>query len=187
MKLTKLVLFLIVIAILANIFRHRHDRNLLYALAEQGKELQQTKAQLQETKHLLANAEKKLGFLNQHKTSVHVTAFTGQGSFANGLPTKLSYAVPEHILPANRVLSIALSPRARRDLDARMNDYIVLLDKAQHKKMLARFVDTTSDAEQRPVVDVYFANLNEARVFGRQHYFAVNISGENSPFRQDQQ
>ena len=35
-----------------------------------------------------------------------------------------------------------------------MNDYIVLLDRNQQKVRLARFVDTTSAQEQRPVVDV---------------------------------
>jgi hypothetical protein len=65
-----------------------------------------------------------------------------------------------------------------------LNDYIVLLDNHQQKTRLARFVDTTSANEQRPVVDVLFALHDEARLFGRQRYQAVNISGEGSPFHE---
>jgi hypothetical protein len=113
-----------------------------------------------------------------------VTAFTGQGSFANGLKTDSSYAVPNHTLPEDKVLSIALSPTAQRNLHARLNDYIVLLDKNQQKTRLARFVDTTSANELRPVVDVFFARQEEARTFGRQHYLAVNVSADDSPFQE---
>lgn len=83
---------------------------------------------------------------------------TGQGSFASGQQTAQSYAVPLQILPEDKVLNIALSPTARRNLHARMNDYIVLLDKNQQIARLARFVDTTAAKELRPVVDVFFAN-----------------------------
>jgi len=78
-----------------------------------------------------------------------VTGFTGQGSFASGMKTAESYAVPNHVLPEDKVLSIALSPTAQRNLHARMNDYIVLLDKGQQKTRLARFVDITSANEVR--------------------------------------
>ncbi len=152
-------------------------------LAAQGSELERTKLQLQKTEHLLASAENKLGFLNQHKTAVQVTAFTGQGSFASGQKTAQSYAVPQHILPEDKVLNIALSPTARRNLHARMNDYIVLFDKYEQKTRLARFVDTTSSSELRPVIDIFFAKEREALTFGRQHFLAVNISSENSPFQ----
>jgi hypothetical protein len=165
--------------------RYRHDKVLFSrALTEQKSELQRTKLQLLETKHLLASAEKKLGFLSGNKTTVQVTAFTGQGSFANGLKTDHSYAVPNHTLPEDKVLSIALSPTVQRNLHARLNDYIVLLDKNQQKTRLARFVDTTSANELRPVVDVFFARQEEARTFGRQHYLAVNVSAEDSPFQE---
>ena len=164
--------------------RPRYEQPIT-ALAAQGNELEQTKLQLQKTKHLLASAENKLGFLNQHKTDVQVTAFTGQGSFASGLKTAQSYAVPLHILPEDNVLNIALSLTARQNLHARMNDYIVLLEKSHQKAKLARFVDTTSANEVRPVVDVFFAKQAEALTFGRQHYLAVNISAQDSPFPQE--
>ena len=170
-------------SVLANTLRYRHEQNhLMGTLTAQSNELQQTKLQLRETTELLVSAENKLGYLNQHKTAVQVTAYTGHGSFASGLKTAHSYAVPHHILPDDKVLNVALSPTARRKLHAQMNDYIVLLDKDQQKPRLARFVDTTSAHEQRPVVDVYFAEQGEAQTFGRQHYLAVNISVQDSPF-----
>jgi hypothetical protein len=185
-KIASLALLLLGSAVVTNTVRYRHDKNhFLRTLTAQGNELEQTKLQLQKTKHLLASAENKLGFLNQHKTDVQVTAFTGQGSFASGLKTAQSYAVPHHILPEDKVLNIALSPTARRTLHARMNDYIVLLDKNQQKAKLARFVDTTSANELRPVVDVFFAKQQEALTFGRQHYLAINISAQDSPFKEE--
>lgn len=184
-KILSVVLLIAGSAVLTNTVRYRHDKTrFLRALTEQKTQLQQAEQKLQETKHLLATAEKKLGFLSQHKTTVQVTAFTGQGSFASGQKTAQSYAVPNHVLPEDKVLSIALSPTARRNLHAQMNDYIVLLDKHQQKARLARFVDTTSANELRPVVDVFFAQQEEARTFGRQHYLAVNISAEDSPFQE---
>ncbi len=186
-KIVSFTLLVIGIAVLANTVRYRHEQNhFLRTLAAQGSELERTKLQLQKTEHLLANAENKLGFLNQHKTEVQVTAFTGQGSFASGLKTAQSYAVPQHVLPEDKVLNIALSPTARQNLHARMNDYIVLFDKGQQKARLARFVDTTSSNELRPVIDIFFAKQKEALTFGRQHFVAVNISLENSPFQEQQ-
>jgi hypothetical protein len=183
-KILSLALLVIGSAVLTNTVRYRCERDrFLHTLAAQDNELEQTKLRLQETQHLLASAENKLGFLNQHKTDVQVTAFTGQGSFASGLKTAQSYAVPHHILPEDKVLNIALSPTARQNLHARMNDYIVLLDKNHQKARLARFVDTTSANEVRPVVDVFFAKKEEALNFGRQHYLAVNISAQDSPFQ----
>ncbi len=179
-RITGLALLVIGIAVLTDAERYRHDENhLLRTVAAEGNEL---KLQLQETKNLLIGAETKLGYLDQHKTAVQVTAFTGHGSFADGQQTAHSYAVPNHILPKNKVLNIALSPTARRKLHAQMNDYIVLLDKKQQEPRLARFVDTTSAKELRPVVDVFFATKREAITFGRQRYLAVNISAEDSPF-----
>ena len=179
-KIASLALLVIGSAVLT--YRHEKD-SFLRTLAAQGNELEQTKLQLQATTHLLASAQNKLGFLNQYKTAVQVTAYIGQGSFASGVKTAESYAVPHHTLPEDKVLNIALSPTARRNLHARMNDYIVLLDKKQQKARLARFVDTTSRKELRPVVDVYFAKQAEARIFGRQDYLAVNISTQDSPFQ----
>jgi hypothetical protein len=178
-----MALLLIGIAVLTDTVHQRHDENrLLRTLTAQENELHQTKLKLQETTRLLASAENKLGFLNQRKTAVQVTAFTGHGTFASGLKTAQSYAVPHHVLPEDKVLNIALSPTARRNLHAQMNDYIVLLDQNQQKARLARFVDTTSAGELRPVVDVFFAKRAEALTFGRQHYLAVNISSRGSPF-----
>jgi hypothetical protein len=182
-NIVSLALLVIGSTVLTNTLRYENDKNhFLCVLTAQGIELEQTKLQLQKTKQLLASAENKLGFLHQHKTAVQVTAFTGQGSFANGLKTAQSYAVPEHILPEDKVLNVALSPTARRNLHARMNDYIVLINKNLQKARLARFVDTTSANERRPVVDVFFAKQAEARTFGRQHYLAINISTQDSPF-----
>lgn len=182
-KMASLALLVIGIAVLIDTVHDRQDENnLLRTLATQGHELQQTRLQLQDTTFLLVSAENKLEYLNQHKTAVQVTAYTGQGKFASGQKTAHSYAVPHHILPDDKVLNVALSPVARQKLHAQMNDYIVLLDKDQQKTRLARFVDTTSANEQRPVVDVYFAQQDEARTFGRQHYLAVNISAQDSPF-----
>jgi hypothetical protein len=181
-----LALLVIGTVMVTNTVRYRHDKHhFLHTLAEQDKELQQTKLQLRETKHLLARTEEKLGFLDRHKTTVQVTAFTGQGSFANGLKTAESYAVTNHVLPKDKVLSIALSPSAQQKLHARFNDYIVLLDKKQQNARLARFVDTTSADELRSVVDVFFAKQEEALIFGRQHYLAVNISADGSPFQEE--
>ncbi len=177
MKILIVVLLVAGSAVLANTVRFRKDKaRFLRVITEQGKELQQTKLQLQDT-------EKKLGFLNRHKTAVQVTAFTGQGSFVTGQKTTESYAAPNHLLPEDKVLSIALSPTAQRNLDARINDYIVLLDHNQ-KGRLAQFVDTTSADELRPVVDVFFTKQEEALIFGRQHFFAVNISASDSPFHE---
>ncbi len=185
-RVASLALLVIGIAVLTDTVRYRQDENrLLRTVTAQGNELQQTKLQLQETTHLLASAENKLGYLNQHKTAVQVTAFIGHGIFASGLKTAKSYAVPHHILPEDKVLNIALSPTARRNLHAQMNDYIVLLDKNQQKARLAHFVDTTSAKELRPVVDVFFAKKQEAITFGRQHFLAVNISAQDSPFQNE--
>jgi hypothetical protein len=184
-KIASLALLVIGSAVVANTIRYRHDKNhFLKTIATQSTELQHTKVQLGATEQLLANAEKKLGFLNQHKTTVQVTAFTGQGKFANGHETVNAYAVPHHLLPEGEILNIALSPAAQQNLHARLNDYIVLLDAKQQKARLARFVDTTSDKEIRPVVDVFFALEDEARIFGRQQFEAINISAKDSPFRE---
>jgi hypothetical protein len=183
LKLLAVLVLVIASAVLTNTVRSRRDKKrFMGALAQQSRQLEQTQSQLQDTKHRLAAAEKKLGFLNQHKTKVQVTAFTVQGTFANGIKTAHSYAVPTHRLPENNVLNIALSPTARERLHARFNDYIVLLDRYQQKMRLARFVDTTSADELRPVVDVFFGNPDEARIFGRQNFQAVNISADGSPF-----
>ena len=183
-KIVCVALLVIGSTALTNTVRYRQDKGyFMSTLTAQGIELQQTKLQLREATRRLASAENKLGYLTQHKTAVQVTAFTGQGSFASGLKTAQAYAVPQHTLPEDKVLNVALSPTARKNLNAQMNDYIVLLDKNQQKPRLARFVDTTSAKEARAVVDVFFAKQAEAITFGRQHYLAVDISAEDSPFQ----
>lgn len=184
MKIGLVLVILIASVVLTNTVRFRRDKKrFMRAIAEQSSELQQTRQQLQETRHRLVSAESKLGFLDQHKTAVQVTAFTGQGNFANGAKVEDAYAVPTHVLPQNNVLSIALSPLARRRLRARLNDYIVLLDREGHRTRLARFVDKTAAHELRPVIDIFFAREEDARLFGRQRFMAVNISGGDSPFQ----
>ena len=182
MKKASLVLLVIIVLFVIMGLRYRRDRNLLTVMSEQTKELQQTKLQLSAAKELLSSAEKKLEFLNHYKTKVQVTGFAVSGNFANGVETEQSFAVPRHILPEDKVLNLALSPTAQKNLNARLNDYILLLDGRQQRKILGRFVDLTSETELRPVVDVFFATSEEARLFGRQGYFAVNISDEHSPF-----
>lgn len=199
-KIAALALLVIGSAATANTLRYRYDKShympalsaqsrALVAqsreLAAQGNELEKTKLLLQQTNQLLASAQDKLGYLNRHKTAVQVTAFTGQGRFASGRKAAQSYAVPCHTLPEDKVLNVALSPAAQRNLHARMNDYIVLLDKNRQIARLAHFVDTTAASELRPVVDVFFAREADARTFGRQTYLAVNISAQDSPFRED--
>lgn len=186
LKIAVVVILIVASVVLTNNLRLRRDKKrFMGVVAEQNKQLQQTQSQLQETRHRLEKAEKKLGFLNQHKTKVQVTAFTVQGKFANGVKTDESYAVPTHKLPEHNILNIALSPAARERLHARFNDYIVLMDKYQQKIRLARFVDLTSSDEFRPVVDVFFADPDEARIFGRQNFQAVNISEGDSPFSEN--
>lgn len=183
LKIAFVLILIVASVVLTNTVRFRRDKKrFMGVVAEQDKKLQQTQSQLQEARKKLENAEKKLGFLNQHKTKVQVTAFTVPGTFANGVKTEESYAVPTHKLPEHNILNIALSPTARERLHARLNDYIVLFDRYQQKMRLARFVDTTAADEVRPVVDIFFADPEEARIFGRQNFQAVNISAEDSPF-----
>jgi len=65
-----------------------------------------------------------------------------------------------------------------------INDYIVLIQKRNHRQTIARFVDVTAATETRPVVDVYFADAHQAFLWGRQGgFYAVNLSSSDSPFR----
>ena len=182
-KLAVVALAIVGVVMAINVVRSRREKHRLMQTVEaQRRELQQARVQLQEARHLLSRAENKLGFLSRHKTPVQVTAYTGQGSFANGEKTDGAYAVPHHVLPRDRVMRVALSPTARRRLNARFKDYIALLDAQGRTARLAQFVDTTAAREERPVVDIYFADAQEAVIFGRQRYLAVNISAEGSPF-----
>ena len=104
--------------------------------------------------------------------------------FSNNSPARKAYAVPKHSLPAGKVLNVALSPTAERKLNANLNDTIVLMSRNHRSQHLARFVDRTAQTETRPVVDILFADAHQARIWGRQSFYAVNISRANSPFQQ---
>jgi hypothetical protein len=153
-------------------------------------QLQRAQNQLVDTQTQLADASNKLNFLDKTKTRVQVTAyaltddFGPDPLFSNNTPARTAYAVPKHTLPAGRVLNVALSPAAERKLHAHLNDTLVLQTARTNQKYLARFVDRTAQNETRTVVDVLFADAHQARIWGRQNLYAVNISRLDSPFRQ---
>ena len=153
-------------------------------------QLRQTKSDLVDATVRLSDANKKLGFLESSKASVQVTAYALTGDFgadpvfSNNAPARSAYAVPKHTLPSGKVLNVALSPMAERNLHANLNDTIVLMSTNRAGKHLARFVDRTAQTETRPVVDILFADAHEARIWGRRSFYAVNISRPDSPFEQ---
>ena len=152
-------------------------------------QLQRTQGELEQTRVQLAEANRKLGFIETTKARVQVTAyaltpeFGPDPIFSNNTPARSAYAVPRHTLPTGKVLNIALSPLAERKLHANLNDTIVLTTRRGGNKYVARFVDRTAQTEMRPVVDVLFADAHQARIWGRQTFYAVNISRSDSPFR----
>ncbi len=152
-------------------------------------QLQRTQGELEQTRVQLADANRKLVFLEATKARVQVTAyaltpdFGPDPVFSNNSPARTAYAVPKHTLPTEKVLNIALSPLAERKLRANLNDTIVLTTRRGSKRYVARFVDRTAQSETRPVVDVLFADAHQARIWGRQTFYAVNISRSDSPFR----
>lgn len=188
MKKLKLAVALLISIVLGGKFWSLHEQNhtLVRQLNDQSKQLSYTQTELKQIQIRLAVAERKLGFLDKYKTSVQVTAYTEASSssrFSDGESTEAVYAVPRHTLPEDRIVSVALSPTAQTRLHARLHDYIVLIHKRNHRKTIARFVDIIPN-ESRPVVDVFFANSQQARQWGRKtDYYAVNISSPNSPFR----
>src|SRR5216683_4412754 len=153
-------------------------------------QLEQTKSELVDATLRLSEANKKLGFLESSKARVQVTAyaltddFGPDPLFSNNTPARQAYAVPKHALPTGKVLNIALSPMAQRKLHASLNDTIVLMSRNRRSEHLARFVDRTAQTETRPVVDILFADAHQARIWGRQSFYAVNISQQDSPFQQ---
>ena len=153
-------------------------------------QLEQTKSELADATVRLSEASKKLGFLESSKARVQVTAyaltddFGPDPVFSNTAPARSAYAVPKHTLLAGKVLNVALSPIAERKLHANLNDTIVLMSRNRTRKHLARFVDRTAQTETRSVVDILFADAHEARIWGRRSFYAVNISGPDSPFQQ---
>ena len=152
-------------------------------------QLQRTQGELEQTRVQLADANRKLVFLEATKARVQVTAyaltpdFGPDPVFSNNSPARTAYAVPKHTLPAEKVLNVALSPLAEHRLHANLNDTIVLTTRRGSKRYVARFVDRTAQSETRPVVDVLFADAHQARIWGRQTFYAVNISRSDSPFR----
>ncbi len=152
-------------------------------------QLQRTQGELEQTRVQLADANRKLVFLEATKARVQVTAyaltpdFGPDPVFSNNSPARTAYAVPKHTLPAGKVLNVALSPLAERKLHANLNDTLVLTTRRGSKRYVARFVDRTAQNETRPVVDVLFADAHQARIWGRQTFYAVNISRRDSPFR----
>lgn len=157
----------------------------VYRLSDQ---LQHAQGDLVDTQLQLADANQKLSFLETSKTRVQVTAyaltddFGPNPLFSNNTPARQAYAVPKHTLPSGKVLNVALSPLAERRLHAHLNDTLVLQTSRTHQKYVAKFVDRTAQSETRPVVDILFANAHQARIWGRQYLYAVNISRLDSPF-----
>lgn len=160
-----------------------------HAVRDLTKQLQTAQVQLNDAQLQLAAANAKMNFVEANKARVQVTAyaltedFGPNPVFSNNTPARSAYAVPRHTLPAGRVLNVALSPLAERKLHARLNDTLLLQTRG-HRHYVARFVDRTAQTETRPVVDILFADAHQARIWGRQNLYAVNISTLDSPFRQ---
>lgn len=170
-------------------FQYHQQHKLVHRLNQTTSELAQSKAELKETKTLLFQAEEKIGFIALHRTRVQVTAYTKQPTsdrFANGHSLYRAYAVKGRSLPpaSDAIMNVALSLSAQRKLGARMGDTLVILDR-RRKAHLARFVDITSQNESRAVIDVFFADQRNARLWGRRTLYAVNLSARNSPFRRN--
>jgi hypothetical protein len=170
---------------------HRHENARNAAVVRQlSDQLQQTKSELVDATVRLSAANQKLAFLDSSKARVQVTAYALTGEFgpdpvfSNSAPARSAYAVPKHTLPAGKVLNVALSLTAERKLHANLNDTIVLMSRNRARKHLARFVDRTAQTETRPVVDILFADAHQARIWGRQSFYAVDISRPDSPFQQ---
>ena len=173
------------------VFRQRENERSMQTVRHLREELEQTRTQLVDTRAALEDANKMLGFLETSKARVEVTAyaltddFGPEPVFSNNTPARGAYAVPKHSLPPGKILNVALSPTAERKLHACLNDTIVLMSRNHTRAHLARFVDRTAQTENRPVVDILFADAHEARIWGRKTLYAVNISQPDSPFRLD--
>lgn len=192
MTIRNLTMALLVTFVLgAGVGLHSYENARNAAVVRQlSDQLEQTKSQLVDATVRLSAANQKLAFLDSSKARVQVTAYALTGDFgpdpvfSNNAPARSAYAVPKHTLPAGRVLNVALSPMAERKLHANLNDTIVLMSRNRARKHLARFVDRTTQTETRPVVDILFADAHQARIWGRQSFYAVNISRPDSPFQQ---
>ena len=188
-NLTMAILITLVLA--AGVGFHKHESARTSAVVRDlSDQLEQTKSELVDATLRLSEANKKLGFLESSKARVQVTAyaltddFGPDPVFSNNAPARSAYAVPKHTLPAaEKVLNVALSPMAERQLHANLNDTIVLMSRNRARKHLARFVDRTAQTETRSVVDILFADAHEARIWGRRSFYAVNLSRPDSPFQ----
>lgn len=173
------------VSITFNRYENRRNTAMVNRLTEQ---LRETRTELANTAGQLAAANKRLGFLEDSKSRVQVTAyaltddFGPDPVFSNNTPARRAYAVPKHSLPTGKLLNVALSPAAERKLHANLNDTIVLTSRNRRSQHVARFVDRTAQSETRPVVDVLFADAHQARIWGRQSFYAVDISRADSPF-----
>jgi hypothetical protein len=182
-------LITLVLGVSVTVWRYQSGKNT-NLIGELNQQLQRTQAELADARTELADANKKLGFLEATKARVQVTAyaltddFGPDPVFSNNTPARQAYAVPKHTLPHEKVVNVALSPTAEHKLHANLNDTLVLTTRRDRNKYLARFVDRTSQAETRSVVDILFADAHQARIWGRQSFYAVNISRQDSPFRQ---
>ena len=195
MKIRNLVVVLLILVVLGTwgivIPKNRSLKRKLkqreQQLGQRDQQLGQAKTELDRTKQLLGTAEQKLGYLRNYKTKVQVTGYSAPSEsarFANGLSVDGAYAV-KRTLPEGTVINVALSPLAQQRMQARFGDLIALMD-GGGKKIVARFVDLTSVDELRPVVDIYFQDGTQAWNWGRKfNYWAVNLSGIHSPFRED--
>jgi hypothetical protein len=173
----------------AGVTLHRY-KDSQAQIEQMHQQLQAKEAELAQTRSQLDDANKKLGFLEASKARVQVTAYALTDDFgpaplfSNNTPARSAYAVPKHTLPTGKVLNVALSPIAERKLHATLNDTLVLTTRRSHRHYVARFVDRTAQTETRPVVDILFADAHQARIWGRQSFYAVNISRSDSPFQE---
>ncbi len=187
--LTMALLITFVLGVGIGLRRHENAQQqaLVHELSDQ---LAQTKSALADATAQLTAANKKLGFLENTKARVQVTAyaltddFGPDPVFSNNTPARIAYAVPKHTLPRGEILNVALSPLAERKLRANLNDTIVLMSRNRKQEHLARFVDRTAQTETRPVVDILFADAHQARIWGRRSFYAVNLSRKDSPFQE---
>jgi hypothetical protein len=188
-NLTMALLVTFVLGTSVGLHRYENARNAA-VVRQLSDQLQQTKSELVDATVRLSAANQKLAFLDSSKARVQVTAYALTGEFgpdpvfSNSAPARSAYAVPKHTLPTGKVLNVALSPMAERKLHANLNDTIVLMSRNRARKHLARFVDRTAQTETRPVVDILFADAHQARIWGRQSFYAVDISRPDSPFQQ---
>jgi hypothetical protein len=183
------IVLLITLVVGAGMALRRYENGQNAELVRQlSDQLNQTKTDLAYATAQLLDASRKLGFLQAARVRVQVTAyaltddFGPDPVFASNAPARVAYAVPKHTLPTGRILNVALSPTVERKLHANLNDTIVLMSRNRSRQYLARFVDRTLQTETRPVVDILFENPHEANIWGRQSFYAVDISRPDSPF-----